>query len=201
MTGGISLQERTAQIERLRRDAEQIRGLLVNLRKIRELDSIPFDRDQVDLESLLRDLCDWASRQPEAESKQITYRPTLLRLSTIQGEEDLLFVALQNLVENALKYTDAGGQVEIGAVQEGAHVILEVTDDGAGIPEGEIEMIWERLYRGSNRGNRPGYGLGLPLARAIIHRHGGEIRVRSREGRGTSFTVRLPIAPATDSLL
>ena len=71
-------------------------------------------------------------------------------------------------------------------------MVIEVADTGPGIPEDEVESVWDELYRGKGARGVPGSGLGLALARAIIERHGGQIRLRSRAGQGTVVTVRLP---------
>ena len=112
----------------------------------------------------------------------------------MQAEEDLLYEALQNLFDNAIKYTRPGDRIELRTLQDGSNVIIEVADTGPGIPEDEIQHIGEPFHRGPNAGQTPGSGLGLALAREIVERCGGKIGVRSREGEGSAFTVRLPIS-------
>ncbi len=101
--------------------------------------------------------------------------------------------ALANLIDNALKYTPEGGEVEV-ACQRTASGAVEVTvrDNGVGIPPGEQARVWERLYRGDKSRGQRGLGLGLSLVKAIVEAHGGRVAVASREGQGALFTVTLP---------
>jgi len=105
-------------------------------------------------------------------------------------------MALRNLVDNAVKYTRPGDRIYLRALQDGSTVIIEVGDTGPGIPNREIDRIWEPFHRGESARERriPGADVGLALVREIIERCGGQIGVRSREGEGTAFTVRLPIS-------
>ena len=85
-----------------------------------------------------------------------------------------------------------GDRIEVRALEDGAAVVVEVADTGPGIPETEVPLVWEELYRGQGARGIPGSGLGLALVRAIAERHGGQVDLRSREGQGTVFTLRLP---------
>ncbi len=111
---------------------------------------------------------------------------------TVQGDPDLLKQLLLNLVDNGLKHTPPDGEVKVSLYQEGPAVKVVVEDTGSGIPADQIEHIFERFYRGPNRGNRPGgSGIGLAISRWIAQVHGGDITVETELGRGTKFTVRL----------
>jgi signal transduction histidine kinase len=106
--------------------------------------------------------------------------------------------AVANLIDNAVKYTPAGGRVRIDGGAEGTEVWLRVTDTGIGIPADELPRIWDRLYRGDASRSERGLGLGLSLVRAIVEAHRGRIAVRSEPGRGTELIMHLPAAaPAT----
>jgi two-component system OmpR family sensor kinase len=111
----------------------------------------------------------------------------------VEGDQDLLFLAAHNLVDNALKFTQPGDTIEIRAFEDGEQVVIEVADTGPGIPEEEIPHIWDELFRGQGGHGIPGSGLGLALVRAIAERHGGQVTLRSRRGQGTVFTLRLPV--------
>ncbi len=104
---------------------------------------------------------------------------------------------LMNLLTNAIKYTPQGGQVAIDCSRADAHVVLSVRDTGVGIAPGDLPHIFDRFWRAdqarSRTGNRPGVGLGLAISKWIAEAHGGTITVQSRAGRGTTFTVTLPI--------
>jgi two-component system OmpR family sensor kinase len=113
---------------------------------------------------------------------------------TIHGDRDLLFLALYNLLDNALKFTRPGGTVEVRAFEDANFVVIEVADTGTGIPEDEIARVWEELYRGREARGVPGSGLGLALVRAVVERHAGQITMRSRVDQGTVVRVTLPVS-------
>lgn len=98
------------------------------------------------------------------------------------------------LLDNALKYTEPEGQVEVRATDDGSYAVVEVADTGPGIPEEDLPHIFEELYRGQQAKRVEGSGLGLTLVHKIITLQGGEIDVRSREAHGTVMSVRLPLA-------
>jgi signal transduction histidine kinase len=113
-------------------------------------------------------------------------------LPEIQGDPDLLLLAVHNLLDNAIKFTAPGDTIEVRAFDDSQDIVIEIADTGPGIPEREIQRVWEELYRGEQARGVPGSGLGLPLVRAIIEKHGGNVALRSRPDQGTVFSVRLP---------
>jgi two-component system OmpR family sensor kinase len=115
-------------------------------------------------------------------------------LPPMSGDPDLLFLVFHNVVDNALKFTRPADTIEIRAFEDDAHVTVEVADTGVGIPEADLEHIWEELYRGQTARSIPSSGLGLTLVRTIVIRHGGQVRIRSRLDQGTIVTIRLPVA-------
>jgi len=115
-------------------------------------------------------------------------------LPDVEGDPDLLLLAIHNLLDNAIKFTSRGDTIEVRAFDDGSEIVIEVADTGPGIPEQEIPRVWEELYRGEQARGVPGSGLGLPLVRAIIEKHGGIVGVRSKPDHGTVFIMRLPAA-------
>ena len=111
----------------------------------------------------------------------------------VLGDGTALKQALRIFMDNACKYTPAGGKVTISCVQGGMGALISVEDTGCGIPAGELKRVFDRFYRvDGSRGAVPGHGLGLSIARIIAVRHGGRIHVRSKEGVGSVFTLELP---------
>jgi signal transduction histidine kinase len=102
---------------------------------------------------------------------------------------------IDNLLSNAVKYTQEGGRVEIRLREENGEAVLEVADNGPGIAEHHLPHIFEKFYRvrEGERSSGRGVGLGLAFVQWIARAHGGEVRVRSRVGEGTTFEVRLPL--------
>ena len=99
---------------------------------------------------------------------------------------------LSILIDNAIKYSKIGGSVDVGIAEHAAQIVITVSDTGDGISAVEVENIFERFVRFSR--NDEGLGLGLPIAKAIIEAHGGQILVESIQGEGSTFSVILPIA-------
>jgi two-component system sensor histidine kinase SenX3 len=113
---------------------------------------------------------------------------------TVVGEEGQLVSAIANLLGNAVKYSDAGSAVEVEVRTPGGWVEVEVRDHGIGIPAKDLERIFERFYRVDRARSREtgGTGLGLSIVRHVAGNHGGEVRVESQEGIGSTFVLRLP---------
>jgi signal transduction histidine kinase len=100
-----------------------------------------------------------------------------------------------NLLDNAVKYTPAGGSIRIEARRDGPDALLSVSDTGIGIPADELPRIWDRLYRGDKSRSERGLGLGLSLVKAIVEAHGGKVAVTSTPEAGSRFELRLPGTP------
>jgi two-component system, OmpR family, sensor histidine kinase SenX3 len=113
------------------------------------------------------------------------------------GDRRELVSAVANLVENGVKYSDPGSVVEVAARTDGAWVDIDVRDHGIGIPAGDLDRIFERFYRVDRARSREtgGTGLGLAIVRHVATNHGGNVTVTSREGAGSTFTLRIPAGP------
>jgi two-component system OmpR family sensor kinase len=172
----------------------RISRLVTDLRKLALLETNLRERGDFDLAELLEYIVDDFKGQNEAANRH----PILILpnapwpLPDIEGDADLLLLAVNNLVENAVKYTSPGDTIEVRAFDDGNDVVVEVADTGPGIPEDEMERVWEELYRGEKVRGITGSGLGLPLVRVIIEQHGGMVGLRSRAEKGTVFSIRLP---------
>lgn len=118
----------------------------------------------------------------------------------IRGDYEMLATALRNLIENAVVYSDPGSQVGIGMRDIDGVAEISVTDSGIGIPEAEQDRIFERFYRVDPSRSREtgGTGLGLSIVKHAAANHGGEVRLFSRPGVGSTFTLRLPLSQTSD---
>jgi len=116
--------------------------------------------------------------------------------ATVMADADRLAVALDALIENAVNHTQEHDTIEIAVERRGSTAVMSVHDSGAGIPRADLERIFDRFARADPGRSRHtgGFGLGLPIVRAIVEAHGGEVRVESAVGAGTLFEIRLPIA-------
>ncbi len=119
------------------------------------------------------------------------------RWPTVKGDQRQLVSALANLLDNACKYSDGGSTVEVRSWDDANFVEIEVRDYGIGIPGRDLERVFERFYRVDRARSREtgGTGLGLAIVRHVATNHNGNIRVASREGEGSVFTLRLPAGP------
>ncbi len=115
----------------------------------------------------------------------------------VTGDRRQLVSAVYNLLDNAVKYSEAGAVVDVLADKDAEHVIVAVRDHGIGIPTKDLERIFERFYRVDRARSRDtgGTGLGLSIVRHVAAAHGGEITVDSHEGEGSTFTLRIPLVP------
>jgi signal transduction histidine kinase len=111
---------------------------------------------------------------------------------TLLGDSRRLAQVLNNLVDNAIKFTRPGGQVVIKVLLRDAEVVVRVEDNGPGIPPDELPTLWDRYVRG--RTSAPGTGLGLLIVKEVVEAHGGVVGVESEVGTGSTFWFRLPIA-------
>jgi two-component system OmpR family sensor kinase len=136
-----------------------------------------------------------AQSQPEAADRHLSLSipQAPWPLPKVSGDSDLLFLAIHNLLDNALKFTRPGDTVELHASEDGTSLLIEVADTGPGIPADEQPHVWEELYRGEAGRGIPGSGLGLALVHAIAERHNGQVSLRSRPGQGTVFALHLPV--------
>lgn len=115
-------------------------------------------------------------------------------LPRVRADPDRLEQALVNLLDNAVKYTPAGGTVTARLVSEGGYVRVDISDTGPGISPDDLPHLFEPLYRSESARGLPGTGLGLTIVRTILDQHGAPISVHSTPGQGTTFTFRLPAA-------
>ena len=121
-------------------------------------------------------------------------------LPAVRADDDRIAQVISNLVGNALKFTSAGGHVEVSAVQAGDMAQVRVRDNGIGIPPDQVAHVFDRFYQAASPtgARRHGAGLGLPIARGIVEAHCGSIWIESRQGLGTDVFFTLPLADSTD---
>jgi two-component system OmpR family sensor kinase len=193
----VTQQEALASVEA---QVLRLSQLTADLRKLAELETRALERVPVDVAELLQEAVTLAQEQPEADARQVTLMlpQAPWPVPDVPGDWDLLFLAAYNLLDNALKFTRPGDTVEVRAFEDGTFVAIEVADTGPGIPEEEVPRVWEELCRGQGARGVPGSGLGLALVRAIVERHGGQVKLRSRVGQGTVVTMRLPVQDVSE---
>jgi signal transduction histidine kinase len=189
--------EETERVEAVNAISDEVQRLatlidnLLNITRI-EMGSLKLERQRVNLKDLLQDAFDHVSRAGrESELEFALEVPENLPAASL--DKGLLRVALNNLLTNAIKYSNAGGTVTMGAEETADLIRIYVTDTGLGIKPEDRERIFERFYRADDEQvrSRSGHGLGLSLARDIVHLHHGALRVESEPGQGSRFTIEL----------
>lgn len=127
-----------------------------------------------------------------AEEKGVSVNTSCPQGLSFKADRNWIRQVLANLLDNAIKYTPAGGRIDIEACWREQEVIITVKDTGVGISNEDLPNIWDRLYRGDKSRSQRGLGLGLSLVKAIVRAHGGHVKVSSKPGAGSVFTVYLP---------
>jgi two-component system OmpR family sensor kinase len=176
--------------------ATRLGSLVGDLRKLSDLQSRPLEPEPVDLGQTVGDAVQAVQaylQQVGSQRHFAVHFPTVpWRIPPVMGDADLLYLAVFNLLANAAKFTHDGDSVEVRAGEAEGRVWLEVADTGVGIPEADLPQVWAELARASNARGIAGSGLGLPLVKVVVERHGGRVALRSREGEGTAVRIDLP---------
>lgn len=184
-----------AALQSVENQALRLSRLASDLRKLADLETRPLEYTAIDPAMLIQDIFGLAEEHPAAPERRLffTLPQVSWSLNRLQGDYDLLSLALYNLADNALKFTRPGDTIEIRAFEDGINLVMEVADTGPGIPPDVQADVWEELYRAPAARGIAGSGLGLSLVRAIVLRHGGAVALRSRLDQGTVVTLRLPV--------
>ena len=195
---GMSGPDADQCVEVIERNATRLLRLVADLLLLSQIQS-----GKMAMEFRSADLADIAAAaveklRPEAERKRIDLALSVTTdISPLAVDPTRIAQLLGNLLSNAVKFTPDGGKVEVRLGTEGDQAVLEVADSGIGIPAADRERIFDRFFRTAFATQQAiqGTGLGLAITKAIVEAHNGTIAVDSDEGRGSTFTVRLPLQP------
>jgi signal transduction histidine kinase len=185
------------QVGRAVAEADQLLATFNALLRIARLETRgnTADMQPVALDELVTDACELY--EALAEDKGQTFEQSLATGVVVDGDRDLLFQMVSNLIDNAIKYTPEQGQIHIEVRQEGERAVFAVSDSGIGIPDDEKGQVFQRFYRVGKSRSLPGNGLGLSLVSAVAEIHQGEIILTDsypeQEDRGLTVTVRIPL--------
>jgi two-component system phosphate regulon sensor histidine kinase PhoR len=191
---------RTRFLGRVRDQAERLSALVQDLLSLGRL-----EMPNGGLDARLIDLRDVVQVAQKGLSDAVEERSVRLSANLpsepihVRGDDEALRQMIGNLLDNALKYTPEGGAIRLSLEQEDGHAELQVADTGIGIEPRHLDRIFERFYRVDKARSRAlgGTGLGLSIVKHVCRAHGGEVSVASVVGQGTTFSVRLPLAPET----
>jgi signal transduction histidine kinase len=192
LESGDAAQQREALADCLE-EADRILSMVNTLMDISEAETgvLTLRREPVPLRALLGDVVELYEDVAETKHVHVTLEPG--SEVTIDGARDRLRQVFANLLDNAIKYTPDGGAVHLATARDNGAAVVTVTDTGMGIAAEHLPRIWDRLYRTDSSRSERGLGLGLSLVKAYVTAHGGTVEAASTPGRGSTFTVKLPV--------
>jgi two-component system sensor histidine kinase SenX3 len=182
--------------KRLTRESERLAGItaeIIELSRLQSGDPLT-SAERVSVDSVIAQAVD--RNRVAAESHRISLVASGKIRSEVFGDQQLLVTAVHNLISNAIQYSPDGSRIGVGVSADNGVVEISVTDQGVGIPEDERDRVFERFFRvdTARSRNTGGSGLGLAIVKHVVQNHGGDVRVWSQQGRGSTFTIRLPEA-------
>lgn len=185
---------------RMQRESKRLAQLvqeIIDLSRVQDHET-PAATELIPISRIIEDAVDRATTR--ADAKSITLQVVSGGEWYVEGNFELLVNAVRNLVDNAISYSNERTQVGIGAKLDDGRIAIAVTDQGIGLSSEDTERVFERFYRVDPARSRVtgGTGLGLSIVKHIVATHGGEIRVWSKLGQGSTFTILLPIAGGDD---
>lgn len=188
--------------KRMRHEAARLSSLvqdLITLNRIQAADPVP-DPIPVSVEAVVAEAMDRCRMKATARGIELASDGEVG--VSVMGDEELLVTALRNLLDNAVAYSPDQTRVVVSATRSGDVVEISVADQGIGIPERDLERIFERFYRVDAARSRVtgGTGLGLAIVKHVTAAHGGVVTVWSKEGAGSTFTLRLPLRPHSSAI-
>lgn len=195
---GVLTERQSYYLNRVKSNVERLTRMINELLDLSRIEAgkVELNLGDVRMRELISDIVE--GLQTMAREKGVTLRTHQPDdLPTIRGDRDKLHQVLTNLIQNAIKFTPAGGEVEVESQRwDDGYLQVGVIDTGSGIPSHELEKVFEKFYRGeSDSQDDQRWGLGLSIARSLVKLHGGQIWVESAPGQGSRFYFTVPIAP------
>jgi PAS domain S-box-containing protein len=193
---GLHEDKKQRLLATINRESDRLSRLindLLDLSKI-EAGTVQWRREEVPLQEVVRSSLDAVF--PLMQNKKLQLHTAIAEaLPPVRGDRDRLVQVMNNLLSNAIKFTSPGGSISVAVRQEENRIVIMVEDTGTGIPGDEIDIIFDKFRRSHDQvlKQTEGTGLGLAIARQIVEHHGGTIQVSSIDGKGSTFTVFLPV--------
>lgn len=188
----------TAMIERMGREVERLDelvGEILTLARLSERSTPRFDRQTLDVIDLVREIIEDASFEGQARSIVVHYEGVDSFVASVNGE--LIYRALENVIRNAITHTEAGTSVLVTSEVKGKRLLLSVEDKGCGVPEAELEAIFQPFSQSSTATTRSGFGLGLAITRRAAEWHGGGATANNTASGGLRVQITIPEHPAS----
>jgi signal transduction histidine kinase len=181
------------KLEEIMIDVDRISELMADILTMGKIEAskVPFNPLPISITKFVNDYLKYEA------PKVLLGRNIKTNIEKIEGngllDEKLMKQVLQNAISNAVKYSKPETQIDIKLYQQSNNAIIEITDRGIGIPEKELNFLFESFFRATNVENIPGTGLGLPIMKLFIEMHGGEIKIESKHTLGTTVKIVLPL--------
>ncbi len=190
--GKAADEEKREYAKNIEEAAERLSGLITDILRLNKLEN-----QRIDPEIEVYDLCGQLEEcilnyEEMWDEKHLDLEADIMEGAFVRADRSLMEVVWNNLLSNAIKFTDPGGNVAIRQKISGEYVEVEVSDSGCGMSKESIRHIFDKFYQGDTSHSKEGNGLGLALVKRILILMNGEISVVSREGQGSTFTVRIP---------
>jgi two-component system, OmpR family, sensor kinase len=183
------------QLDRMEREIERLDGLISQVLKLARLSGTdpPFEREAFDLDEMIEDVVRDANF--EGAAKRCTVRTLGAAKSSVNGSRELLRSAIENVLRNAVRYSPQGARVDVAVERSDAGLTVSVRDQGPGVPESEVERIFEPFYRVAESRDRDtgGEGIGLAITSRVMRAHGGSASADNRAGGGFEVRLSLPL--------
>jgi two-component system phosphate regulon sensor histidine kinase PhoR len=182
-------------LQTIAHETDRLNRLIQNILNLSRLESglVPVNKADLAVTEILRAVNDAIA--PQAAKKNLSLQADLAPVFfRVNGDRDMLYQAILNVLSNAVKYTPEGGMIRVSTYLSNGSVVVEVADTGLGVPQEELQKIFEKFYRARHSGKTaPGTGLGLALVKHVIEViHGGKVTVESEVGKGSVFRLSLP---------
>ena len=196
-TGKGTEVERLEYARNIEEAAERLSGLITNILRLNKL-----EHQRIDPEIEAYDLCAQLEEcilnyEEMWDEKDLELEVDMEEKAVVDADKSLMELVWNNLLSNAVKFTETGGKVTVRQTSSDGYAVVEVTDTGCGMSRESIRHIFDKFYQGDTSHSKEGNGLGLALVSRILMLMDGEISVASEEGRGSTFTVRIPVSAET----
>lgn len=188
------VEEYREALETIKTATERMGGLIDRLLRLSRIDAeqAKYKNENVSLKDVLE--ITLKSISPLAQEREIMVNAEKIEEIVIAGDKDQLVELFLSILDNSIKYNRPNGSVTVSMARSGEWAITRITDTGIGIAPEALDKVFDRFYRADlSRGEIPGTGLGLPIAKGIAESHGGRIEVESKVGKGTTFSISLPV--------
>ena len=202
---GALTNEQKEIIGKTYRSNERMIGLINDLLNVTRIEEgrYLYKPNLAELDKIVSVVVNSHNEEIKRKGLKIEVKKPRTKFPKVRMDEEKIMLAVQNLLENAIKYTPAGGTIEISLKDEKKEVLFKIKDTGVGIPKDQQARIFSKFFRGANvvRMDTEGSGLGVFLAKNIVDAHGGKIWFESEEGKGTSFFFTLPVKKEFEEFL